>query len=177
MPGTEQASSNSTPFADVIDVLLARLAAKFTEEDADAPSLPIAWTALPENELHTYTAQDGLLVHVGPPVPMPKCGAGRYNMRVSRFVTVVVLTQSLSDPAGSDLEAVKAHVTREESVTDALHLIGPIGATYNLRTGIMSEWVEGGNEIARQVKSDPGQLKSGLRFRVEYVSPMQVIRA
>lgn len=169
MPGTLQSSTNSTPFADVIDVIKARLTAGVT-------GAPVRIVAVPEDQLHQYEAQDGLLVHIGPPVPFPKCGAGRYNTRVSRLVTVVVLTQSMVDAPGEDIAAVKTHVAREESVANALHLIGPVGAAYNLRTGVMIEWTGGGEDIARQIKGDAGMLKGSLQFRVEYISPMQVTR-
>ncbi len=169
MPGTLQLSRDSTPFGDVLDAVLARLAAGVTGVTIDT-------TAIPEDQLHQYEAQDGLLVHVSTPLPVPKCGAGRYNKRVFRFVTVVILTQSLLDPAGKDLIAVKAHIAREEAVADALDLIGPVGSGTNIRTGIICEWVDGGEDIARKIKSDPGMLKGSLRFRIEYCAPMNVIR-
>lgn len=168
MPTSIQSSTTSTPFADVLDVFVARLTAGVTDA-------PVAITAVPENALHQYEAQDGLLVHVGTPSPVSRCGAGRYNTRVFREVTVVILTQSLLDQAGQDPVAVRKHIDREEAVADSVHLIGPVGSGTNLRTGILCEWVPGGMEVARQIKSDPGMLMGALKFRIEYVAPMRVL--
>lgn len=165
-----QLSANSTAFADVLTVLKNRLAAGVGGR--------VKIVAVPDNKLHEYTAEEGLLVRPGVPEPLPDDGAGRYSKRTRRTVQVVVMTQSLRDAAGQDPLAVAAHCTKEEAVVNALEQSAPVGTAYNLRTGIQVKWVPGGDDITRQLRGggDPGMITSVLVFRVEYVTPVYVIR-
>jgi hypothetical protein len=165
-----QDSYNSTPFADVIDAITERLRAVFTQGGY------VRVIASPENRIPQYKAEEGVSVYVSSPRPLPKNGAGRYGRNTTRDIVVVVATQSLLDEAGSDETAVKAHCTLEESVCNTLEQSPPVGVAYNIRIGTLIEWVEGGEDIVRQMKIDPGMLVSALRFRVQYVQPMQVYR-
>lgn len=166
-----QASANSTPFSGVLAVIVARLTAAITDRR-------IKTVAVPDNRLHEYTAEPGLLVRIGVPEPIADFGAGRYAKLTSRPVTVVVMTQSLRDQAGQDPLAVAAHSDAEEAVVNALEQQAPGGTPYNLRTGVQIQWVPGGDEITRQMgnKGDPGMILSALVFRVSYVAPCMVIR-
>lgn len=165
-----QTSSGGTPFADVLDALVSRIVAGVGAD------VPVHIIARPSEQLTTYQGQEGVLVWVSAPQPVVNNGAGRYNTLVYRTVNAVVLTLSLSDPSFADPVAVRAHLTREEQVCNAAHLIGPVGSGTNVRTGVVCEWVPGGDDIARLIKTDVGTLKSGLSFRVQYVAPMTVVR-
>ena len=170
MPASNQSSYNSTAFAAVLDVITARLRAVFTQGGF------VRVVANPEGQLPQYKAEAGLSVFVSTPRPLPKNGAGRYGRNATRDVIVIVATQNLLDEAGADEIAVKAHIATEESVCNVLEQSPPVGHPANLRVGTLIEWVEGGEDIARQIKTDPGMLISALRFRVWFVQPMTVYR-
>lgn len=166
-----QLAANATTFASVLAVVVARLTAGVGGK--------IKTVAAPDNKLHEYTAEEGLLVRVGPPEPRPDEGAGRYGKRVLRNLDIVVMTRSLVDQAGQDPLAVAAHLAKEEAVVNALEQQAPVGSTYNLRTGIQIKWVPGGEAITRQIQAnrgDPGMLISTLIYRIEYTAPIYVLR-
>lgn len=170
MPAASQASYNSTPFSDVLDAVTARLRIAFPLTDF------VRVVASPENRLPQYKAEEGISVFVRSPRPLPKNGAGRYGRHTIREIGVIVGTQSLLDSAGSDEVAVKAHVAREESVANVLEQSPPPDVAYAGRIGTLIEWVEGGEDIVRQMKIDPGMLVSALVFRIQYVQPCIVYR-
>lgn len=165
-----QTSANATTFASVLQTVVNRLVAGVGGR--------VKVVAVPNDQLHEYTAAEGLLVNVGVPEPAPDNGAGRYGKLVRRNVTVVVMTQNLRDPSGQDPLAVAAHSAKEEAVVNALEQQAPVGTSYNLRTGHQIQWVPGGSAITRQVRKggDPGMILSALVFRVLYTAPIQVNR-
>ncbi len=170
MPASNQDSYNSTPFAAVLDAITGRLRAAF----------PLAGfirvVAAPENRIPQYKAEDGVTVYVSSPIPIPKNGAGRYGRNTIREIVCIIATQSLVDEAGSDEQAVKAHIAREETVANVLEQVPPATLAYSNRIGTLIEWTLGGEDIVRQMKVDPGMLISALRFRIQYVQPCTVYR-
>ncbi len=170
MPASVQNGSSSVSFADVLDSITQRLRNQFPIGDY------VSVVCGPEDRLTQYQAQPGLLVYVSSPMPVPKHGAGRYGRLTIRDVTVIVMTLSLVDRAGSDEEAVKAHLAREEAVANVLEQVPPSTESYSNRIGTLIEQVEGGQDILRKIKLDPGILVSALKFRVTYQAPMKVRR-
>lgn len=150
-----------TPFSDIIDGIIERIRQTVTTGKLKA-------VAVPDDDLHEYTAEDGILIRIRPPEPQTLCGAGRWGMLVQRTVDIIITTQSLGDKAGEDIVALKKHCNREEAVSNAMtHQFGS-------RIGIQVHWVPGGQDIARQLKRDTGMLTGGLSFRILYTSPMTV---
>jgi len=160
-----QTSRRAVPFGTI-------LAQAVTLLRAALPGVPVHVVARPGDSLPEYQAQDAVLLWVSPPTPRPANGAGRYNALASRVLSAVVLTQNLSDPAHEDVIAVTAHLSREDAVVNALHHV----LANNPTDGTLCEWCEGGDAAARQVRTDPGVIKSGLCFRVQYIAPMTVVR-
>lgn len=170
MPAANQTSYNSTSFVTVLDAILARLRARFTNGGY------VRVVQNPETRLPEYKAEEGVSVWVRTPIPAPKTGGGRFAAVTFRDVVLLCVTQSLLDPAGEDEVAVRAHIAVEEAVANALNHVLPPGDTGANRIGTWIEWVEGGEDIVRQMKTDPGLLVSALVFRVQYVAPFTVYR-
>ena len=90
------------------------------------------------------------------------------------MVDVVVITQSLVDLPGNDVAATDEQLDAQEAVVNALHLLPPVGTATSTRVGVKIEWVPGSEDIARQLKTDPGVIVSVLSFRVQYITPCTV---
>lgn len=146
------------------------------EEAESTDSDFIRVVAVPEDKIAAYLSDTGVLLNIGAPVPVPSSGGGRWDYRVSRIVSVIICTVNLSDPGGRDDEAVRLHILKEEAVVDALLLQPPVGAANNNTIPYAIHWVPGGEQIARQVNKDPGQLVSVLPYEVRYRSPVSVLR-
>lgn len=170
MPPSNQNSYNSESFTVCLDRILARLRAVFT----DAGFVRVL--SSPDGRIPTYKAEDGLAVCPLTPRPLPLNGAGRYGRNTIRDVLVFVTTMNLLDEAGSDEAAVRAHIAREESVCNVLEQTPPSDVAYSNRIGTIITWVETGEDIQRQLKTDAGLFQSCLRFRVQFVQPMTVYR-
>lgn len=165
-----QPSSGGTPFRAVLGAVLGRLRIAFPNAGF------VRLIANPEERIPQYKAEDGIAVYVETPRPKPVDGAGRYGRNTFRDIVVFVLTQNLLDEAGSDEQAVLNHVDREEIVSNTLEQTPPPTEPYANTIGILCTWVEGGEDIVRQMKIDPGMLVSALRFRINYQTPMRVYR-
>ncbi len=170
MPPAVQDSYLSTPFGAVLDRILERLRAVYTAAGF------VRVVANPETRLPEYKAEPGISLWVRTPQPVPKNGRGRNGRLTIRDVVVLITTQSLLDEAGADEIAVRAHVAVEEAVANILDQTPHQSLPYSNRVGILIEWVGGGEDITRRMKSDPGLLYGALVFRVTFLQPMQVYR-
>lgn len=164
-------------------VSFATLLARFRERITSAPVLDeskVRVVAAPNDKLVQYLSESCVLLRVRSPSPYPGSGGGRHDYRVSRVVDVVVATTSLLDPGGTDALAVAAHIAREEAVIDAAHDVPPASAppTASQLTAVpvTVKWIEGGEDVARQIDHDAAMLVSVLPFRFEYRAPLTVYR-
>lgn len=172
MPPTLQTSTGTVSFTVLVGYVKDRIAAKLGVEASTVRTCFVTEASIGE-----YLSQEGVVLRVGSPTPVSSSGGGRWDYRVRRTIYVYVLTACLLDQGGRDDEAFDRHVAREEALIDAIHDTAPLGSAWNLnRIGVTIKWVEGGSEIARQVKSDAGLNVSVLPFLVEYRAPLTVLR-
>lgn len=147
-------ATQSYPFTSILDSILALL-----------PGARIF--CAPDDSAVHHVAQNGIRIRVSPPEPVPSSGAGRRGYIVMRRLEVFVLTQSLADPGGFDDSAVRAHVTAEETVVNALTLV-------NSPKWITLKFIPGGTDIARTLKTAPSIMASVLVFELTYPAPLTV---
>lgn len=182
-----QVASGAIAFSAVVTRVIDRLAQKVAAYSAVAtannPLLDPAGQTLrirlclkPESDIKTYLSEEGYVVRVRPAVPYKDSGGGRHDYRVSRFVDVFVITQSLTDVGGRDDAAAIAHLDREDLVLDAVHDQPPVGEPNNTRLPVTFKWVPGGEEIVRMMDIDPGLIVSCLCFESIYRQPFLVNR-
>jgi hypothetical protein len=160
---------DNPPFSTILTALIARIV-------NGVPSnvgTQVRVVAVPDDRLHEYLAEPGFLIRVRPATPFADSGAGRWGYLVTRQIDVFIITQNLSDPGGRDDLAVAAHCDVEEAVVNALLLIPPLDTTYSTAVGKTIKWVPGGEELVRQMKTDPGLIVSAQSYAIMY--PLRVL--
>jgi len=175
-------AAGATLFADYLTGVKARLVSVLTVP-ADPDPLPVDETYVrvlvsramtPEGS--EYRAEPGVTVRVGAAQPQVNCGAGRAGWLTVREIEVWVVTESLLDPGGDDLIAIKAHLSQEEVVLNALVDTPPTDRDPRTRLGVRITWVPGGAAPHRRDDTDQGIVASSLKFRCEYQANLQVDR-
>lgn len=148
-------ATQSVPFATVAAQVVARLSA------FDAKVV-----VRPDVKNGVYLGEAGVRVAFGSPQPSSTPGAGTFSLLTVRPIQVWVFTVNLLDRAGEDGTAASAHWATEDGIVNAL--IDRAGQTAKIGAGRGVFWTPGGDELSRQVKTDPGQILSVLTFGVEY---------
>ena len=132
---------------------------------------------MPNAKVHEYFSQNVFVIRPRSADPDSMSGAGRYGYVVERTVDVFVVTQSLDDEGGNDAIAIGRHCDREDSLVSCLCLNPPIDTTYGLiGIGKTIKWIPGGEDIMRQVATDPGLIASCLCFQIMYPANILVFR-
>jgi hypothetical protein len=154
--------NRSASFANCVRSVLLRLRQLTTH----AVRLVVA----PSPDYAPYKAELGYHVVVYPAQPQ-SVGGGRYGTKVKRDVVVHVVTENLSDYAGSDEIAALAHLDVEDQVINAVvdnnreHTAEMIGPAVNI------VWKQGGVPPSRLMKVDAGLVVSAIPFEVLYAQP------
>ena len=171
-----QLAAQALPFGTALTAIQARLGTINPIFPLPCPDF-VRVVSVPDEKIPEYVAQAGILVRVRGPEPVSNWGAGRYGLQCFRNFDTVLLTEDLTDAAGTSENAVRAHMLLEESVANVLTLdVGPYGS-YNYPVGLTVHWIPGPDEdITRFIPSDIGMIYSSLSFRAMYVAPLQVYR-
>lgn len=168
-------ATQSQPFSAVIALIKSRI----VNGAIGAKSSNVQIICKPDDQMNEYLAETGYRIRVFPPDPMSNGGAGRLGVINSRRVIVYVVTESLKDPGGRDEKAVLAHLDREDSVVNAVHLSPPADTEYGFTVSLVGDLIKhasGGEEISRLLKVNPSIIVSGIPFDVQYVAPTLVKR-
>jgi hypothetical protein len=175
MPASVRPTPNTLPFSTLLTRFVNRLAAGLTALDPSAPvaAESVRVCAAPDANMPEYLGEPGYVLRVRPPVPSTLSGGDRHAYVVDRVIDVFVVSLNLQDVGGRDDAAVKAHLDAEDRVIDVIHSAPP-EATEPI--GITCKWSPGGEEIVRQMKTNPGLLVSLVPFVVTYRQKFRVLR-
>lgn len=162
-----QTAANAVTARAVIAGIKARIDAVYTTG-------PVRVVVAPNPTGPDFNAQEGVTIRVPVAEPFPQSGAGRAGFVVHRRVAIYVVTNSMVDMAGEDVNAAYAHLDLEERVVNAVH---DLVDSSMARLGIKVRWVPGGAEIAKGMKQDTALRTSVLLFDVEYPMAFTVNRS